>query len=143
MTRAVYAVEDLFDLLPIHWMWWPAIGAVAVGVIGYFAPNTLGVGYDNISHAISYSLTVKAMAILCVLKFTSWCIALGSGTSGGTLAPLFTIGSTLGALMGVGARASASSRRHRSELAWRHWSEWRRSSQGRSRVLMTVGGVRL
>ncbi|HEY8751847.1 MAG TPA: chloride channel protein [Tepidisphaeraceae bacterium] len=103
VTRAVYAVEDLFDLLPIHWMWWPAIGAVVVGVVGYFAPNTLGVGYDNISHAISLSLTVKAMAILCILKFTSWCIALGSGTSGGTLAPLFTIGSTLGALMGIGA----------------------------------------
>jgi len=103
VTRAVYAVEDLFDHLPIHWMWWPAIGAVAVGVIGYFAPNTMGVGYDNISHAISMSLTVKAMAILCILKFTSWCIALGSGTSGGTLAPLFTIGSTLGALMGIGA----------------------------------------
>jgi CIC family chloride channel protein len=103
VTRAVYAVEDLFDLLPIHWMWWPAIGAVAVGVIGYFAPNTFGVGYDNISHAISMSLTVKAMILLCILKFTSWCIALGSGTSGGTLAPLFTIGSTLGALMGIGA----------------------------------------
>jgi H+/Cl- antiporter ClcA/CBS domain-containing protein len=105
VTRAVYAVEDLFDHLPIHWMWWPAIGAVAVGMIGYFAPKTptMGVGYENISNAISLSLTVKAMAILCVLKFTSWCIALGSGTSGGTLAPLFTIGSTLGALMGIGA----------------------------------------
>ena len=103
VTHAVYAVEDLFDHLPIHWMWWPAIGAVAVGVIGYFAPNTLGVGYSNISDAISMNLTVKAMAILCVLKFTSWCIALGSGTSGGTLAPLFTIGSTLGCLMGIGA----------------------------------------
>jgi H+/Cl- antiporter ClcA len=98
VTRAVYAMEDLFELLPIHWMWWPAIGAVAVGIIGYFEPRTLGVGYDNISQAISNSLALKAMALLCILKFVSWCIALGSGTSGGTLAPLFTVGSTLGAL---------------------------------------------
>jgi len=103
VTEAVYLVEDAFDLLPIHWMWWPAIGAVAVGVIGYFAPHTLGVGYDNIAQAISNSLTLKAMAMLCILKFVSWAIALGSGTSGGTLAPLFTIGSTLGALLGIAA----------------------------------------
>jgi H+/Cl- antiporter ClcA/CBS domain-containing protein len=103
VTWAVYAVEDAFDLLPIHWMWWPAIGAVAVGVIGYSAPRTLGVGYENISAAISGSMTLKALAILCVLKFVSWAIALGSGTSGGTLAPLFTIGGALGGLLGAGA----------------------------------------
>ena len=103
VTHAVYGIEDAFDLLPIHWMWWPAIGAVAVGIIGYFAPRTLGVGYANISNSISLSLTMKAMAMLCILKFISWAIALGSGTSGGTLAPLFTIGSTLGAMLGIGA----------------------------------------
>ena len=108
VTRAVYWVEDLFEHLPGHWMWWPAIGAVAVGVIGYFAPLTLGVGYSNISHIISFgspgdeSFTIKAIAILCVMKFVSWAIALGSGTSGGTLAPLFTIGGAL-ALLGAGA----------------------------------------
>ncbi|MDB5357164.1 MAG: chloride channel protein [Phycisphaerales bacterium] len=101
VTKAVYAVEDAFDHLPIHWMWWPAIGAVAVGVIGYFAPRTLGVGYDNITGLISASFPVRVMLVLCVLKFVSWAIALGSGTSGGTLAPLFTIGSALGGLMGV------------------------------------------
>jgi H+/Cl- antiporter ClcA len=99
VTKAVYAVEDAFDLLPIHWMWWPAIGAVAVGVIGYFAPRTLGVGYDNITNLISASFPVRVMLILCVMKFVSWAIALGSGTS----APLFTIGSALGGLMGFGA----------------------------------------
>ena len=103
VTRAVYLVEDWFDLLPIHWMWWPALGAVVVGVIGYFRPRTLGVGYYNISDAISHSLTLQVMAGLCLWKFLSWAIALGSGTSGGTLAPLFTIGSTLGALIGAGA----------------------------------------
>jgi len=102
VTWAVYAVEDAFDLLPIHWMWWPALGAVAVGVIGYFAPHTLGVGYENISAAISGSMALKALTFLFVLKFVSWVIALGSGTSGGTLAPLFTIGGGLGALLGTG-----------------------------------------
>lgn len=105
ITRAVYGVEDLFERLPIHWMWWPAIGAFAVGVIGYFEPRTLGVGYANISDIISDRLTVGAVASLCLLKFLSWVISLGSGTSGGTLAPLFTIGGGLGAVGGAAAAA--------------------------------------
>jgi CBS domain-containing protein len=101
VTRAVYAIEDAFARLPIHWMWWPAIGAVAVGVTGYFVPRTLGVGYDNIADVLSNTLALPLVAILCVAKFISWSIALGSGTSGGTLAPLFTIGGSLGALLGA------------------------------------------
>jgi len=102
-TRAVYAVEDAFDKLPVHWMWWPAIGAVAVGVIGYVAPHTMGVGYDNIENIVSGSIVGKALIVLFVLKFISWAISLGSGTSGGTLAPLFTIGGGLGGVLGVAA----------------------------------------
>jgi len=102
-TRAVYAVEDGFDKLPIHWMWWPAIGAVAVGVIGYFAPHTMGVGYDNIENIVAGNIVGRALIVLFVLKFVSWAISLGSGTSGGTLAPLFTIGGGLGGVLGVAA----------------------------------------
>jgi len=101
VTHAVYAVEDAFEHLPIHWMWWPAVGAVAVGICGYFVPRTLGVGYDNIDSILSSDLTIRAIAILCLVKFVSWCISLGSGTSGGTLAPLFTIGGGLGASLGA------------------------------------------
>lgn len=101
VTRAVYAVEDAFERLPIHWMWWPAIGGLAVGAVGYFQPRTLGVGYSNISDILSGNLAVAAIAGLAVWKFVSWSIALGSGTSGGTLAPLFTIGGSLGGLLGV------------------------------------------
>jgi H+/Cl- antiporter ClcA len=101
-TRIVYGIEDWFEKLPIHWMWWPAIGGVVVGVVGYFAPLTLGVGYTNIENILSGKLTLTALAFLCVMKFISWSIALGSGTSGGTLAPLFTIGGALGALIGIG-----------------------------------------
>ncbi|MEX0793729.1 MAG: chloride channel protein [Pirellulaceae bacterium] len=101
VTRIVYAIEDGFEKLPIHWMWWPAIGGVAVGIVGYFAPDTLGVGYYNISNLLSDQLTVSAIVFLCGMKFISWSIALGSGTSGGTLAPLFTIGSGIGALIGI------------------------------------------
>ena len=107
VTRAVYAVEDLFEHLPVHWMWWPAIGAVAVGVCGYFAPRTLGVGYDNIDHILSADFTLTALIVLCAMKFVSWCISLGSGTSGGTLAPLFTIGGGLGGALAAGAAAAA------------------------------------
>src|SRR5690606_21185620 len=100
VTRSVYKIEDAFEKLPLHWMWWPAIGGLAVGIIGYFVPQTLGVGYDNIANILTGSLTGNALIILFVFKFLSWSLALGSGTSGGTLAPLFTIGGAMGSLLG-------------------------------------------
>ncbi len=107
VTRVVYGIEDAFEKLPVHWMWWPAIGGLAVGIVGYFAPLTFGVGYTNIEAIVSGRFAVGALAFLCVMKFVSWSIALGSGTSGGTLAPLFTIGGALGALGGFGMVAIA------------------------------------
>ncbi len=101
ITKAVYLVEDLFEKLPIHWMWWPAIGAIAVGICGYAIPRTLGVGYNNITDILSHSLSSQVILILCVVKFISWAISLGSGTSGGTMAPLFTIGAGLGTAFGA------------------------------------------
>ena len=105
VTRAVYWVEDAFEKLPIHWMWWPAIGTLAVGVCGYFAPRTLGVGYDVITDMLKGSIAVSVVAWLFLMKFLSWSISLGSGTSGGTLAPLFTLGGALGTLLGFGGAA--------------------------------------
>ena len=107
VTRAVYAIEDGFDKLPIHWMWWPALGGVAVGVIGYFFPHTMGVGYDNIESIVAGNFVGVALLGLVIAKFVSWAIALGSGTSGGTLAPLFTIGGGLGSLLGAAVIAIA------------------------------------
>ncbi len=107
ITQLVYGIEDAFEKLPVHWMWWPAIGGVVVGVVGYFAPLTLGVGYTNIEDIVSGHFAIGALAFLCVMKFISWSIALGSGTSGGTLAPLFTIGGALGSLAGFGLVAIA------------------------------------
>lgn len=101
VTKSVYLIEDYFEMLPVHWMWWPAIGGLAVGIIGYFAPRTLGVGYSNIDAILSGDLGPKVIIVFCSLKFISWAIALGSGTSGGTLAPIFTIGGGLGTLLGV------------------------------------------
>jgi chloride channel protein, CIC family len=103
VSRSVYAIEDLFEKLPVHWMWWPAIGAIVIGVVGYFAPHTMGVGYDNIRYLLSGSCSMTVLFSLCLLKYLSWSISLGSGTSGGTLAPLFTIGGALGALLGAEA----------------------------------------
>jgi H+/Cl- antiporter ClcA len=100
VTRAVYALEDLFGLLPVHWMWWPALGGLAIGLVGYVVPRTLGVGYDNIRLELSGTLLVKALFMLCIFKFASWSVSLSSGTSGGTLAPLFIIGGALGAALG-------------------------------------------
>jgi len=101
VTKAVYWIEDTFEKIPIHWMWWPALGAVAVGVIGVISPHTLGVGYDNIEHILSGEFIGTSLILFCTLKFISWSIALGSGTSGGTLAPLFTIGGGAGAAIGT------------------------------------------
>ena len=100
VSKSIYLVEDLFEKLPIHWMWWPAIGAVAIGVIGYFSPHTMGVGYDNIRWLLQGTGPAWVIGSLCLLKYLSWSISLGSGTSGGTLAPLFTIGGALGAVLG-------------------------------------------
>jgi H+/Cl- antiporter ClcA len=100
-TKAVYFFEDLYGKLPVHWMWWPAIGAIFVGVIGFFAPKTMGVGYSNISMLLTGNTPLYLLFSFCFLKFLSWGISLASGTSGGTLAPLFTIGGGLGALLGL------------------------------------------
>jgi len=100
VTRSVYWIEDQFEHFRLHWMWWPALGAIPVGLIGYFEPRTLGVGYSNISDFLCGRLALGAIALIAFTKFISWSIALGSGTSGGTLAPLFTIGSGLGAVLG-------------------------------------------
>lgn len=101
VTKSVYLVEDAFEKLPVHWMWWPALGGIGVGIIGFVAPKTLGVGYQNITDSLSGALPVSILISLCFWKFLSWAIALGSGTSGGTLAPLLTIGSALGCLVGM------------------------------------------
>lgn len=101
LTKFVYLVEDNFEKLPIHWMYWPAIGGLGVGVIGYFSPHTFGVGYDNIINLLSGKLSLSIIGSLCLFKFLSWSIALGSGTSGGTLAPLLTIGGASGSIMGA------------------------------------------
>ena len=106
VTKIVYGIEDGFEKLPIHWMWWPALGAIVVGVVGYIAPHTLGVGYDNIENILGGSMSFQVVGFLCAMKFLSWSVSLGSGTSGGTLAPLFTIGGGLGAVLAIGAAAA-------------------------------------
>jgi H+/Cl- antiporter ClcA len=101
ITKLTYAIEDSFEKLPIHWMWWPAIGGVVVGIVGYVMPSTLGVGYGNIAALIAGQVGFAGMLALCLMKLLSWSVALGSGTSGGTLAPLFTIGSAMGGVFGL------------------------------------------
>src|SRR2546423_3616034 len=98
LTRLVYAAEDLFAKLPIHWMWWPAIGGVVVGLGGLLYPRALGVGYDVIRDLLNARLIGLFLLGLLITKAVIWSIALGSGTSGGVLAPLMIMGGALGAL---------------------------------------------
>lgn len=104
ITKSVYFVEDLFDRLPIHWMWWPLLGGIGVGIIGLIEPLSLGVGYSNIGFGLSASISLSAAVFICFWKFCSWTIALSSGTSGGTLAPLLTFGSLSGFVIGTGLK---------------------------------------
>ena len=106
ITKGLYRIEDAFERLPIHWMWWPALGGLSVGLVGYLSPRTLGVGYDNIQQLLDGSLAGQALLLLVVAKLISWSIALGSGTAGGTLAPLFTIGGGAGVLVGASVAAA-------------------------------------
>ncbi|MEO5718568.1 MAG: chloride channel protein [Chthoniobacterales bacterium] len=100
LTALVYFCEDAFLKLPIHWMWWPALGAVFVGLGGWFDPRVLGVGYYLIDGLLQGHILGAAVVSLLVLKAVVWSISLGSGTSGGVLAPLLIIGGALGALVG-------------------------------------------
>ncbi|MCG5078288.1 chloride channel protein [Paraburkholderia tagetis] len=100
LSTWLYKVEDLFGKLPIHWMWWPALGAIAVGIGGYFQPRTLGVGYDVIGDLLHDHLAMQAVIGIVVVKAIIWVIALASGTSGGVLAPLLMMGAGVGALAG-------------------------------------------
>ncbi len=101
ITKAVYWIEDLYYKIPIHWMWYPIIGGLIAGVIGYFSPKTLGVGYENITDILNDKMATKTIILLVTLKLFSWLFSLSSGTSGGTLAPMMTIGGGLGVFLGV------------------------------------------
>lgn len=98
MSRMMYAFEDLFEHLPLHWMWWPAIGGLGVGIGGYFFPRGLGVGYDNIAQLLAGHATIGLIVGILLAKSLMWACSLGSGTSGGVLAPLLMIGGAAGAL---------------------------------------------
>ena len=100
LSFVLYRIEDGFHRLPIHWMWWPAIGAVVVGVGGLFDLRVLGAGYDSIQALVDGNLVVKAVLLLLVVKAVVWLVALGSGTSGGILAPLLILGGCAGFLIG-------------------------------------------
>ncbi|RFP23069.1 CBS domain-containing protein [Duganella sp. BJB488] len=100
LSTALYRVEDGFHKLPLHWMWWPALGGLAVGIGGYLQPRALGVGYDVIGDLLNNHLAAGAIAALLLVKAVIWLLALGSGTSGGVLAPLLMLGAGLGALLG-------------------------------------------
>ncbi len=97
LSRAVYASEDLFEHFPIHWMWWPAIGGVVIGIGGLIFPRALGTGYDVIGGLIGGNLTWGVILGVLIIKSIIWSFSLGSGTSGGVLAPLLMIGGALGA----------------------------------------------
>ena len=101
LTRSVYAAEDLFSRLPLHWCWWPAIGGAVVGVGGLIEPRVLGAGYLTIDDELNGRLAVGALLGLLVCKLIVWSIALGSSTSGGILAPLLMLGAALGGIIGT------------------------------------------
>lgn len=100
LTLMVYAGEDAFQRLPIHWMWWPIFGGIMIGLGGLVDPHALGVGYDNIAALLHDEMGDHEAIRLVVVKALIWSIALGSGTSGGVLAPLLMMGGALGALFG-------------------------------------------
>ncbi len=98
LTLLVYSVEDFFQKLPIHWMWWPALGAIFVGLGGWLDPRVLGVGYGSIHALLRGEFLGTALIGFLIIKALVWSIALGSGTSGGVLAPLLMMGGAIGAL---------------------------------------------
>jgi H+/Cl- antiporter ClcA/CBS domain-containing protein len=100
LTSLVYGFEDLFGRLPLHWMWWPMIGGAVIGLGGLIDPRALGVGYDNIAGLLHGEIPPPSALLLVAVKAVIWAVALGSGTSGGVLAPLLMMGGALGAIFG-------------------------------------------
>jgi len=98
LTLSIYKVEDRFQKLPIHWMWWPLVGGLAVGLGGMIFPQALGVGYDTIATLLQGAVTTKVILGVLLVKWFIWAVSLGSGTSGGVLAPLLMMGGALGGL---------------------------------------------
>jgi len=101
LTTALYALEDGFERLPLHWMWWPALGGIIVGLGGWIEPRALGVGYDVIGDLLSGHMLARAVLLILLVKSVIWLVALASGTSGGVLAPLLIFGGALGWLVGL------------------------------------------
>ena len=104
-TKLLYWVEDQFDRLPINDLWHPAIGALGLGIIGFFVPRVLGVGYDTISDILNNNLGLKLLILIAVFKALALVISLGSGTSGGLLAPMFMSSAALGGVFAIGVNA--------------------------------------
>ncbi|MGH7056027.1 MAG: chloride channel protein [Stellaceae bacterium] len=99
LTQLVYGCEDMFLKLPIHWMWWPMLGGLVVGLGGLVNANALGVGYSNIAHMLQGGMPSLAGLSLLIVKAIIWAVALGSGTSGGVLAPLLIMGGGMGVIL--------------------------------------------
>ena len=105
LNKGLFAMEAAFRRLPVKIFWWPLIGALGFSLIGLFEPRTLSMGYSAISDTLNGRFTLAALGTLFVAKLISWWISLGSQTSGGTLAPMFLVGATMGALLGRGLNA--------------------------------------
>jgi CIC family chloride channel protein len=101
-TRLLYWTEDLFEKLPVDELWWPAIGALGLGIIGFFVPRVLGVGYDTIGDILNANLGLRLLLIVMFAKAIALVISLGSGTSGGLLAPMFMSSAALGGVFAMG-----------------------------------------
>lgn len=99
LSASLYKTEDLFGKLPIHWMWWPALGGIVVGIGGWLEPRALGVGYDVIGDLLHQHIALQIAIVLLAVKAVMWVVALGSGTSGGVLAPLLMLGAGLGTVL--------------------------------------------
>jgi H+/Cl- antiporter ClcA/CBS domain-containing protein len=99
LSAALYKTEDLFGKLRLHWMWWPAIGGLVIGIGGLIEPRALGVGYDVIGDLLHQHIVLRIAVALLIVKAIIWVVALGSGTSGGVLAPLLMLGAGLGTVL--------------------------------------------
>jgi CIC family chloride channel protein len=100
-SKLLYWVEDQFEKLPIDELWWPAIGALGLGIIGYFVPRVLGVGYDTISDILNANLALKLLVVVMIAKAVALVVSLGSGTSGGLLAPMFMSSAAMGGTFAI------------------------------------------
>jgi CIC family chloride channel protein len=100
MIKTLYGIEDLFNAIKLPFFAKSLLGGLLLGLIGFFFPQVLGVGYETISNVLHQNSTISLIALFIILKILAMSITLAAGGSGGIFAPSLFVGAMVGGAYG-------------------------------------------